>query len=96
MKQFSKTVETYKFSSTKASVWTTEFRCKLSLFYYYLINPYEKSRINQFNTEWCGCGKCGVMDTNIKCLWCHKIKALVYFKLFDMRYSETNAVTQRV
>ena len=31
-------------------------------------NTREKSRKSQTVTEWCRCGKCGVMDTNVECM----------------------------
>ena len=58
---------------------------------------HEESRTNQSFTEWYECSnKCGVMDTNIECLYFHKVEALENFKLLGIRYGETNAVTQRV
>ena len=42
-------------------------------------NKHEKSRKNQTISEWCKCGKCGVMDTNVECLNCHKVEDLKYF-----------------
>ena len=42
-------------------------------------NKHEKSRKNQTFSEWCKCGKCGVMDTNVECLNCHKVEDLKYF-----------------
>ena len=45
---------------------------------------------------WYGCGKYGVMYTNIKYLYCRKVDALEYFKLQGMRYGDINAVTHGV
>ena len=39
-------------------------------------NTREKSRKSQSVTEWCRCGKYGVMDTNVECLSCDEIQAL--------------------
>ena len=47
-------------------------------------NMSEKSRKSQNVTEWCRCGKCGVMNTNAECLSCDKVEALGYFQLLDM------------
>ena len=47
-------------------------------------------------TEWCRCGKCGVMDTNVDCLSCCEVEAFGYFQLSNMRYDDRNAVTERV
>ena len=44
----------------------------------------EKSK-NQSATEWCRCGKYGVMGINIECLVYGEIKTLGYFQLSDMR-----------
>ena len=59
-------------------------------------NSREKSRKSQSVTEWCRCGKCGVIDTNVECLNYGKVEALGYFQLLDMRYDDRNAVTGRV
>ena len=59
-------------------------------------NTREKSRKSQSVTEWCRRGKCGVMDTYVKCLSCCKVETLGYFQLSDMRHHDRNAVTKRV
>ena len=59
-------------------------------------NTREKSRINQSVTEWCRCGKWGVMHTNVEYLSCSEVEALGYFQLSDMRYDDRNVVTERV
>ena len=41
-------------------------------------------------------GNKGVMDTNIECLSCSKVEDLGYFQLSDMRYHDSNVVTERV
>ena len=56
----------------------------------------EKLRKIQKVNEWCRCGKCGVMDTNVVCLSCGKVEALEYFQLLDIRYDDWNAVTERI
>ena len=43
-------------------------------------NTREKSRKSHSVTEWCRCEKCGVMDTNVKCLSFGEVKALEYFQ----------------
>ena len=50
---------------------------------------------NQSVTEWYRCGKCGAMHKKLECLHYHEVKAVNYFELLSMRYSDTNAVTQR-
>ena len=45
---------------------------------------HEESK-HQSVTEWCGCDKCGVIDTNVECYCCHKVEAVEYFKLYGMR-----------
>ena len=61
-----------------------------------ILNTRAKSRKSQSFTEWCRCGKCGAMDTNVECLSCGEVEALGYFELSDMRYDDRNAVTERV
>ena len=39
-----------------------------------ILDTREKSRKSQSVTEWCRCGKCRVMDKNIKCLSCVEIE----------------------
>ena len=51
---------------------------------------------NQSVTRWYGCGKCGVMDINVECLFCHQVEAMKYFKLLGMRYGDTNIFIQKV
>ena len=63
---------------------------------YDIPNSREKSRKIQIVTEWCRCGKCGVMDTDFECLSCGEVEALGYFQLSDMRYDDRNEVTKRV
>ena len=41
-----------------------------------------------------GCGKCGVMNTNTKCLCCSRDGALEYFKLFGVRYGDTQPLKE--
>ena len=36
-------------------------------------NTRKKSRKSQSVSEWCRCGECGVMDTNVECLSCGKV-----------------------
>ena len=43
-----------------------------------------------------GCVKCGAVETNVECLCGHEIEALEYFELLGLRYSDTNADTQRI
>ena len=57
-------------------------------------NTREKSRKSQRVTGLCRCGKCGAIDTNVKCLNCGEVEALGYFQLSDMRYDDRNAVTK--
>ena len=47
-------------------------------------NTREKSRKSRRVTEWCRCGKCGVMDTNVECLSCGEVETLGSFQLSDM------------
>ena len=61
-----------------------------------ILDTREKSRKSQSVTEWCRCGKCGVMDKNIKCLSCVEIETLRYLQLSVTRYDHRNAVTKRV
>ena len=43
-------------------------------------NSRERSRKMKSVTEWCRCGKCGVIGTNIECLSCAtKVKSLDTF-----------------
>ena len=58
-------------------------------------NTREKSKKSLSVTEWCRCGKCGVMDINFECLSCGKVEALGYFHLLNMRY-DSNTFTKRV
>ena len=59
-------------------------------------NTRKKSRKSQSVTEWCRCGECGVMDTNVECLSCGGVEALGYFQLSDMRYDDMTAVAKRI
>ena len=43
-----------------------------------ITNTRERSRKGQSDAEWCRCGKCGVMDTNIEYLSCREVEALGY------------------
>ena len=45
---------------------------------------HEKSRQNQSVTEWYGCYKCGIIDTNTECLCCCEVEAVKYFKLLGV------------
>ena len=36
------------------------------------------------------------MDTIVECLSCSKVEDLGYFQLSDMRYHDSNVVTERV
>ena len=36
-----------------------------------------------------GCGKYGVIDIIVKCLRCRRVERMGYFKLLEMRYSDT-------
>ena len=36
------------------------------------------------------------MDKIVECFSCHEVEAVKYFELLDMRWSDMNAVTQRV
>ena len=47
-------------------------------------------------TEWCRCGKWGVVHTNVEYLSYGKVEAFEYFQLSDMRYNDRNVVTERV
>ena len=62
----------------------------------YIPNTCEKPRKSRSVTEWCRCRKCGVMITNVECLTCDEVEALGYIQLPDMRYDDTNEVTERV
>ena len=57
--------------------------------------PNTRENLRKSQTEWCRCGKCGVMDTNIECLSCSKVETFGYFQLSDMRYNDRKAVTKR-
>ena len=59
-------------------------------------NTREKSIKSQSVTEWCRCGKWGVMYTNVEYLSCGKVEALGYFQLLDTRYADRSADTKRV
>ena len=59
-------------------------------------NTREKLRKSQIITEWCRCGKWGVMRTNVEYLSCDEFEALGYFQLSDMRYDNWNVVTEGV
>ena len=80
------------------SEYTFGFRCKQSVFWWGtdVLNTYEESTKTQSVPEWYRCGKCRAMDKNLECLYCHRLKAIKYYGLLVMRYSATNAVTQRV
>ena len=54
-------------------------------------NPTKKSK-----HYWYGCGKCEAMDKIVECLCCDEVKAVEFFELLGMRYSDMNAVTRRV
>ena len=58
--------------------------------------PNEKSTKNQNLTEWYRCGKYEVMNKNVECSCCDKVEAVEYFELLGMRYSDLNAVKQRL
>ena len=47
-------------------------------------------------SEWCRCGKWGVMHTNVEYLRCGEVETLGHFQLSDMRYDDRNVVTKRV
>ena len=58
-----------------------------------------KSRKSQSVTEWCWCGKWGVMHTKVEYLSCSEFElseVRYEFQLSDMRYDYRNAVTERV
>ena len=59
-------------------------------------NKSERSRKSQSVTEWCRCGKWGVMHTNVEYLSYGEVEALGYFQLSDLRYDNRNVVTERV
>ena len=59
-------------------------------------NIREKPKKSQSVTTWCRCEKWDVMHTNAEYLNCSEVKALEYFQLLDMRYDDTNVVTERV
>ena len=59
-------------------------------------NMHEKYRKSQSVTEWCRCGKWGVMYTNVEYLVCNEVEALWYFQILVMRYNDRNVVTERV
>ena len=50
-----------------------------------ILSTREKSRKSQSVTEWCRCGKCGAMDTNIKWLSYGEVEALGYLQLSVIR-----------
>ena len=52
----------------------------------------KKLRKSKNVTEWCRCGKWGVMHTNVEYLSCGEVEALGYFQLSDMRYDDRNVV----
>ena len=56
----------------------------------------EKPRKSQSFTEWCRCGKWGVIHTYVECLSCDEVEALGYIQLSDMRYNDSKVVTERV
>ena len=58
-------------------------------------NTHEESRKNQSVTKWYGCGKCGVMETNIECLCCCQVEAVEYFKLSNVGCGDMSPVTQK-
>ena len=57
---------------------------------------HEKSTKNQNLTEWYRCGKYEAMNKNVECSCYDKVEAVEYFELLGMRYSDLNAVTQRL
>ena len=59
-------------------------------------NTCQKSRNVQIVTEWCRCGKLGVLHANVEYLSCKKIEALRYFQLSEMRYNDRNGVMEIV
>ena len=59
-------------------------------------NTRKKSRKSENVTEWCRCRKCGVIDANVECFSCGEVESLGHFQLSDMRYCDSNAVTERV
>ena len=59
-------------------------------------NTHVKSRKCQSVSEWCRCGKFGIMDTNVECLSCGEVEAFGYSQLLNMRYDDRNAVTEIV
>ena len=56
----------------------------------------EEQHIPNTRERWCRCGKCGVMDTDAECLSCAEVEALGYLQLSEMRYDDSNEVTERV
>ena len=61
----------------------------------YILNS-RRSRKIQNVTEWCRCGKWGVMHTNNEYLSCGKVEALEYFQLLHKRWDDSNVVFERV
>ena len=51
----------------------------------YIPNTREKKRKSQSVTWPCRCGKCGIMDTNVKSFSFCNVEALEYFQVLDMR-----------
>ena len=51
---------------------------------------------NQSVSEQYRCGKCEAIDKNVECSCCDEVKAVEFFELLGMKYSDINAVTQRV
>ena len=58
-------------------------------------NTREKSRKSQNVTEWCRCGKRGVMHTYVKHFY-SDVEALGYFQWSDMWYNDKNMVPEIV
>ena len=56
---------------------------------------HQESTKNKSVTEWHGCGKCGLMGTNVECVRCLKFEGLQYLKLVGIVYGNTNADTQK-
>ena len=57
---------------------SSEFRCKQSLLWLGqdIPNTHEKIRKRQSFTEWCRCGKHGVMDTDVEYLSCSEVHVI--------------------
>ena len=65
------------------------------LFFFFAALPADQ-KINLVSPAWYRCDKCGLMDKNVECMCSHKVEAVEYFELLDMRYGDMNAITQRV